>query len=146
MRHLIRFNESLDLVRLKSNILDIFVEFKDRKLAVNVVAHKNLLYILIETVYSTNVPISKPINISEDLPIFEMLFDYLSNKYKLSEIRWYLGSNNVTCKLSKEDNDIETFKKELKSKELKSKELTKIALQFNPSKLTQQHNETFNQF
>lgn len=132
-----KFNESLDLERLKGNILDILIEFKDRRMAVNVLINKNFLYIIIETVYSADPgsglrPISKPINVSEYLPVFEMLFDYLLYKYELFEIRWSEDDkHHDSYQLSPDDNVIETF-----NEVLKNRELFKIALQFKPSQLT----------
>jgi hypothetical protein len=132
MKHLMRFNESLDLERLKGNILDILIEFKDRRMAVNVLINNNFLYILIETVYSADGPISKPINLSEYLPVFEMLFDYLLYKYELLAIRWSEDDkHHDSYELSPDDDVIETF-----NEVLKNRELFKIALQFKPSQLT----------
>ena len=130
-----KFNESLDLERLKGNILDILIEFKDRRMAVNVLVNNNFLYILIETVYSADGPISKPINLSEYLPVFEMLFDYLLYKYELLAIRWSEDDKphpiHDSYELSPDDDVIETF-----NEVLKNRELFKIALQFKPSQLT----------
>lgn len=137
MKHLMKFNESLDLERLKGNILDILIEFKDKRMAVNVLINKNFLYIIIETVYSANPgsglhPISKPINLSEYLPVFEMLFDYLLYNYELLAIRWSEDDkHHDSYELSPDDNVIETF-----NEVLKNRELFKIALQFKPSQLT----------
>jgi hypothetical protein len=132
MKHLVRFNESLDLERLKCNILDILIDFKDRRMAVNVLINNNFLYIIIETVYSVDGPISKPISLSEYLPVFEMLFDYLLYKYELFEIRWSEDDkHHDSYQLSPDDSVIETF-----NEVLKNRELFKIALQFKPSQLT----------
>jgi hypothetical protein len=137
MKYLIKFNESLDLERIKGNILDILIDFKDRRMAVNVLINNNFLYIIIETVYSADPesglrPISKPINLSEYLPVFEMLFDYLLYKYELLAIRWSEDDkHHDSYELSPDDNVIETF-----NEVLKNRELFKIALQFRPSQLT----------
>ncbi len=139
MKHLMKFNESLDLERLKCNILDILIEFKDRRMAVNVLINNNFLYIIIETVYSVNGAISKPINLSEYLPVFEMLFDYLLYKYELFEIRWSEDQNWPNSvdeyKLSDQDEVYPTF-----HEVLKNRELSKIILFFNPSTLTKLSN------
>lgn len=128
MRYLRKFNESNNIDKIKGNIKDILVDFKDRKFSVNVIGNRKFLNVMIEMVYGQRDGIikelSNPINIIDDEDIFKMLFEYLENMYELQEIR-YLEDGWQVYTLSKNEKEYETF-----LEVLKNKELYKIILQF----------------
>lgn len=136
MKHLKRFNESLD-DKIRTTIEEILLEFQDRGFitTTRMDGSRGQLTIIIENGnYNMNCFTDKLINIDDETSIFEMLFDYLEYTYELYLIRWIEGNGARIpheYELSEQDEVYPTF-----HEVLKNRELSKIILFFNPSILT----------